>query len=154
MSNPIRNPFTLEFLMEHVRADGECLVWTGATTSAGYGTVRFNRTQWRAHRAVYTIVHGPIPSGLLVCHTCDNPPCVAPEHLFLGTNADNMRDKIVKGRLRVARGEDSGGAVLTEEQVRRIRDDHRPSPVVARDYGVTAGAIRGIWAYRTWKHVR
>ncbi len=88
------------------QADGGCLVWTGNRDAKGYGRLRrsgANGEYVGAHRAAWEVANGRIPSGMYVCHRCDNPPCCNPAHLFLGTPLDNVRDCVEKGR-RVARG--------------------------------------------------
>lgn len=75
-----------------------CMIWKGIKTPNGYGKFHVNYKAVGAHRYSYKIHFGEIPEGMLVCHHCDNPPCVAPNHLFLGTSRDNMQDKIKKGR--------------------------------------------------------
>ena len=77
---------------------GKCWLWVGAVTSRGYGWFVAKGRQWTAHRFSWHISRGPIPDGLFVCHHCDTPRCVRPQHLFLGTHADNMADMKAKGR--------------------------------------------------------
>lgn len=75
-----------------------CFLWIGAVDRKGYGLVRRGHVNWRAHRLSWTLANGPIPAGMLVCHHCDTPSCVNPQHLFIGTHTDNEADKRKKGR--------------------------------------------------------
>src|ERR1700761_773896 len=91
-----------------------CWIWNGAVSGNGYGINTRAGKGKRMHREYYTHFKGPIPEGMHVCHRCDVPRCVNPDHLFLGTNADNMADKVAKGRQ--TRGAASKSARLTEKQ--------------------------------------
>lgn len=137
-----------------VDKSGECWNWTGSLTTFGHGRVQRNGKHSRASRVAYEITHGPIPVGLHVCHTCDNPRCVNPAHLFLGTQADNMADMARKGRNQ--RGADHHQAILTESDVRSIRTRHAAGEkqnALAREYGLSKAAINLIVLRRNWRHV-
>lgn len=97
---------------------GECLIGEGSPNNKGYLTKWHEGRAWLLHRLVWTEINGTIPDDMVICHTCDNPPCINPSHLFLGTVQDNIDDKVAKGR---ARGMNSGrthcdkGHALTED---------------------------------------
>lgn len=92
-------PFTLERAFQLTRRDGNCLIFTGPVFNHGYGRVPPNFTgECLAHRFVYTAINGQIENGLEVCHKCDTPLCINPDHLFIGTHAENMQDMTKKGR--------------------------------------------------------
>lgn len=106
-----------------------------------------------AHRVFYELFYGSIPEGLLVCHTCDNPPCCNPKHLFTGTCADNHRDKINKGRQ--SKGETHGMHILKEKQVVEIlKDKNLGSTYLSKKYGVHHDTIQKILAGITWKYLK
>lgn len=108
---------------EHCPELGPCWVWTRAKGRFEYGKLTLQKHTRTAHRLSYELAHGAIPDGLLVCHRCDNPPCVNPNHLFLGSSADNTRDMHAKGRggRAGAKGERNPKAKLTTTQVGEIR---------------------------------
>lgn len=132
---------------------GGCWLWTGGRTGPGYGALSIDGAYVYAHRASYEIHHGPIKEGMCVCHHCDVPACVNPEHLFLGTHRDNMRDKAAKGRVNAARGEDSGMAKLTKEDVLSIRADRRLQRTIAADYGISQPLVSMVKGRKLWSHV-
>ena len=126
----------------------DCWEWTSFLTKDGYGIFRIN-----AHRMAWVLMNGAIPDGMLICHRCDNRSCVNPDHLFLGTPLDNMLDKVAKGRHNPTRGERSGTAKLTWDQVEEIRrayrDGERQRDIAAR-YGVGQPAISVIVNRKRW----
>lgn len=132
-----------------------CWLWTASCYPNGYGVFNSPRGNY-AHRNSWVFYRGGIPNGMQVLHRCDNPICVNPDHLFLGTQADNIRDMDKKGRrARVGpQGERAPSAKLTEDQVRAIRSDERSRNVVAVEYGVRKSAIYKIRRRATWRHVQ
>ena len=133
---------------------GGCWEWTSYRHNQGYGLFKIKKTSYKAHRVSYEMEYGPIPNGMCVCHKCDNPPCVNPKHLFLGTQKDNMQDAANKGRLGKSKGSKNGWSKLTEKQVVAIRKDTRLHREIAKDYNVTRSVISGIKRRYSWKHVR
>lgn len=131
-----------------------CWIWKGKPDSAGYGTISINDWPHKAHRISWQITHGELPAGMFVCHHCDNPLCVRPNHLFLGTAQSNKRDCVLKHRHAV--GARHPHARLTNEQVceiRRLATLGTPSSVLAQQFGVAPGHARAVAAGRAWKHL-
>lgn len=102
------------------RLDSGCWVWTASVTPKGYGTCKTLGEHY-AHRASWVIANGSIPDGQMVCHRCDNPPCVNPSHLFLGSAADNSQDMVSKGRAARNAGDKSGMAKVSDADVAEMR---------------------------------
>jgi hypothetical protein len=121
-----------------------------------YGLFCWKQQTVKAHRASWSIYQGEIPAGAHVLHRCDNPPCVNPDHLFLGTHQDNMRDCSVKGRAARPHGGASYLAKLTDADVMAIRAtpyDRRTLSLLAARYNLNRGTIHKIIKRKTWKHV-
>lgn len=129
-----------------------CWEWTACHLPNGYGAFQLNGKEG-AHRVSWRIHFGDIPSGLFVCHRCDNKRCVNPEHLFLGSPSDNMVDKVSKGRQACTAGENNGSAKLTEEDVIAIRASSEVQTAAARRFGVSRAAIGLVRQRKTWAHV-
>lgn len=154
-----RPPLALEsrFWVYVVRkSQNDCWLWTGAKMSRGYGVIGTRRTTTLAHRLSWELHNGPIPKGsgyhgTCVLHRCDNPPCVNPEHLFLGTNAENTADKMAKGRH--PRGTSSHMAKLTEEQVIHIRQSKDPHRTIAAKFGISRPNVSVIKHKKSWAHI-
>lgn len=136
-----------------------CWVWTACIDNSGYGQIRMGgrgAPRRAAHRASYEIHAGPIPDGLLACHTCDNRACVNPAHIFLGTYADNMADCVQKGRIARLFGERGGMARLTTANVRDIRDCASKGvghATLAQRYGVSDRHVGRIVSKASWAHL-
>lgn len=158
---------------EKVQKTDGCWIWTGSKRNKGYGafsyTVNGRLIQGRAHRYSYELHKGEIPPGLFVLHRCDNPACVNPDHLFLGTNEDNIRDMLAKGRHIPGgthignagdwkRGTEHHAAKLTPDDVREIRRLHAEGGwsygQLGKRFGVNASAAYKIVKRLLWKQIK
>lgn len=133
--------------------DSDCILWAAALNNDGYGSVYWEGKCRKAHRMAWQAVHGPIPEGMCVCHRCDRPSCVNPDHLFLGTHRDNMHDMLKKGRRASTIGSKCPSALLTESVVRDILLDPRKQRDIAKAFGVSKSTVGAIKARVSWKHV-
>jgi hypothetical protein len=133
-----------------------CWLWRGMVVGSGYGMVRFERKMYPAHRLAWKLFRGEIAPGLAVCHKCDVRTCVNPEHLFLGTHAENMKDMKKKGRS--PHGDEHSRSKLTAKNVSRIKamlaEGHMRVSEIARAFGVTHATIDCIGKGKTWRHVK
>ena len=155
--------------MQHLPSG--CIEWTGNIDGTGYGRFCFQRKITLAHRAAWTLLRGPIPAGMCLLHKCDNPPCVNPDHLFLGDRGDNARDMASKGRQWVQknpkgrpvcptelkpRGEQHGMSKLNAADVLAIRrrsSTGAPGKHLAVEFGCSASLITEIIRGHVWKHI-
>ena len=137
------------------KGEDECWTWKGAKLTNGYGAFSVGIKRISAHRFSWNLHFGEIPKGMVVCHKCDNPPCANPNHLFIGTDAENQRDKKEKGR--AARGEANNKAKLTEDDVREIRlmiNQGLSSRVIASKFNVRHAAILTIKNGKNWSWLK
>ena len=130
-----------------------CWLWIGASSPSGYGNFAVGRRQIGAHRFSWDMRRGPIPEGMHVCHKCDVPACVNPDHLFLGTVEDNMNDMKRKGRAAKPRGEASAYAKISEATARSIKYSIGTLVSVAAQYGVSTASVWKIRRGDNWGHV-
>ncbi len=144
---------------EKVNTSGidNCWLWNGCKDGQGYGMFWLEGRSHRAHRVAYILWNKIENIDLDACHRCDNPGCVNPRHIFLGTHLDNMLDREAKGRNNPPKGEKQGSSILTEDAVRDIRSratgvrGNRTS--LAKEYGVHVDTIGHIVKRKSWKHI-
>jgi hypothetical protein len=156
---------TVDRFWAKVRKTDECWFWMGACYPCGYGEFHLpTKETVAAHRVAYQLLVGPIPVGMVLCHHCDERRCVRPDHLFVGTQRDNMRDMATKGRqgfqvdpTRAAHGEMNGKAVLTDEIVRSIRKKYATGktsyPKLAKEFDICKSHVEQVVRRKIWKHV-
>lgn len=149
-----------QYLLKQTIRVNDCLIWIGTPHSTGYGTYRLHGKNYLVHRTLWTYEHGLIPKGKHILHKCDNRRCVKINHLFIGTNQDNVYDAMVKGR-RDHRGENQNNAVLNENDVMVIwmvyhAYDTPPRGLqnrLAEEFMVTHGTINAIVRRKSWTHI-
>ena len=150
---------TKERLFATIRPNGNCLVWTGSTAGQRkrYGSIKYRGKHLKAHRVSYELHFGPIPHRNVVMHTCDNPLCINPAHLALGTQLDNVHDMLSKNRANKAKGERNGAAKLTSTIVAEIRRRYvsrhhqHGTRALARAFGVSKTTIARIISGVIWR---
>ena len=162
-----RSPKTSEerFHLSYKRDKSGCWIWQGKSRSGScrlYGRIKVNGKAVIAHRYAWELYNGEIPDRALVLHKCDNPECVNPSHLFLGTQQDNMNDKVSKNRQAKGDsfknrpapiGEINGNSKITETQAKNIFLDTRSQKKIATEYGITQAAVSSIKSLKTWRKV-
>ena len=135
-----------------------CMEWSGYLSNDGYGILSFKGNNWRAHRLAYTLIFGEIPKGMNVCHRCDNPKCANPEHLFIGTQLDNIKDRVNKKRCGDHKGVANGRAKLSEKKVQLSRHIFSNCNItkasLGKMFGVSDVQICNIINNKSWSHIK
>lgn len=131
-----------------------CWEWQGGKQGDGYGVIRYKDKCCLVHRVLFSLTKEPIRSGMFLLHSCDNPICVNPSHLRQGTNTDNMRDKVERGRSFTGnqKGANNGASKLTQCLANSIRKDPRVQHVIAKDYGVCQMTVSLIKQGKIWNY--
>lgn len=138
-----------------IQCDAGCIEWTAGVDKKGYGRIGANKFSREVvvHRIAWELANGPITNGLHVLHDCDNPPCFNINHLYLGTNDDNVRDRIARGRGVSPKGTVNGRAKLNTDAVLAIRADRRRAIDIAPEYDVSPSTVNAIRRGEAWRHI-
>lgn len=152
-----KNSVEARFRAKYVVDESGCWLWTASLNHRGYGQFAIKHGDVvRAHRYAWELANGPIPEGMHVLHRCDVRHCVKPEHLFLGTNADNQADMDAKARRSAPPqrcGEANNKTRLTEAEVREVREASGAVRDIGSDYGISGATVSNIKRRKTWAHV-
>lgn len=156
MKNRNMPPLTIDNMLnfwKRINKTNYCWLWTGSSV-AGYGNIKINKETWLVHRISYWIYYNVDPKEFEVCHSCNNPICVNPSHLFLGTHSDNMKHASESGHFQ-RKGNLHPGSKLSEKQACEIIDlkGTVSSSQLAKHYNVSSGLIRAIQNRRAWSHL-
>lgn len=127
----------------------ECIIWQGRKDQFGYG--RIGKRSLKAHRVAFELATGKDPTGWLVCHHCDNPSCINPEHLYLGTHQDNANDKVKRNRCSRLKGEINPAATMTDDLATKVIKEPGTYRGVARKFGLQPNAVRNVKLGITWQ---
>ena len=142
----------LDRFFSHVNKTDSCWIWAGSKTNLGYGRIYdgSNGKRYVAHRLMWELTYGKIPDGMYICHTCDNKLCVNPDHLFLGTQKDNMEDCVNKGRFADKSNENNGRCKISNGDVIKMRSLFPSYTIGALSemFGISYGHVQDIVHYR------
>jgi hypothetical protein len=139
------------------KSSSECWEWMGCKSGDGYGAIQINKRTYSVHRLVYELTYDKIPTGLCVCHTCDNPLCCNPKHLWVGTTQENLKDRDLKNRQSYSYGELCGTHKLITQEVLEIRRLFETNQYTQKElgskYNVSQSLISGIILKKKWVHI-
>jgi len=156
MKGPKPRPLADRFWPKVQRGDG-CWLWMGYRQKSGHGRIGVagNRVE-STSRVAWQLTYGPIPEGMEVCHKCDNPPCVRPDHLFVGTHADNMADCVAKGRHSATDGRHHNARLNADSvrEIRRLRAAGVSGKEVATLFGVAETTVSQVFHRHLWPHIK
>lgn len=145
-----------KLLARGVRNTNGCFEWTGARSTRGYGNVRINNFLHNVHRLTFSLINGPIPKGIVICHRCDNPSCFEITHLFADTHKGNMADMKAKGRSPRSRGEKCGKAKLKTAQILEMKSRRANGEMlkdIAKEYNIHPAHLGRIISGQRWAHL-
>jgi len=151
----VRGHMTREELFDRTipEPNSGCWFWDGKCDRAGYGVVATRPRHLSAHRLAYQLFCGEIPEGGCILHSCDQPSCINPDHLRVGSHGDNSNDRVARGRAAGPKGERHAAALLSASDVLAIRADTRRHRLIAADYGISARHVSSLKAGLYWKHI-